>query len=273
MKTIGEVIKLSTEFLQERKITPPRRTAEELLSHVLQLKKMDLYLQFDKPIVEKELNIIREMLKRCGKLEPVEYITGVVEFFKCKIQVDPRVLIPRPETEILVEMISKEKPSGILWDVCTGSGCIGIALKKAHPELSVTLSDISQDAIALAKENAKRNEVDVQVLQGDLLTPFKGQKADWIICNPPYISELEYSALDPSVRDFEPKQALVGGPSGLEFYERLARELPHYLNANGNVYFEIGSGQGEAMKRLFPSGQLYHDWSGHPRFYLIKGTG
>lgn len=270
MKPIAEVLKLSSEFLAERKIERPRRLAEDLLSHVLKLKRMDLYLQFDKPVVEAELSIVRDFLRRCGKGEPFEYVAGEVEFFGCKIKVDRSVLIPRPETEILVEMISKKVRGGSLWDLCTGSGCIGIGLKKARPELSVTLSDLSGDALSLAAQNAKLNGVDVEILQGDLLTPFQGRKVDCVVCNPPYISQGEYAHLDPSVRNFEPKLALVGGDRGTELYERLARELPAYLNPGAQVFLEIGAGQGEAIKKLFPTGELHRDWAGHDRFLLIN---
>lgn len=269
MRTIGEVLKLSSDFLSDRKIERPKRIAEELLSHVLQLQRMDLYLQFDKPVIETELNVLRGLLIRCGKGEPLEYVIGEVKFFGCRIKIDPRVLIPRPETEILTDMISKRVKSGVLWDVCTGSGYVGISLKKAHPELQVSLSDISPEALSLAAVNAQLNNVDVTLVQGDLLEPFKGQKADYVVCNPPYISEGEYDNLDPSVRDFEPKLALVGGQTGTEFYARLARELPKYLNPRAQVFFEIGSGQGEAVKKLFPQGELHCDWAGHPRFFFF----
>lgn len=263
MKTVLEVLKLSTEFLGDR------REVEEILSYVLGLKRLELYLQFDRPILEGELSQIRGVLKRCKKGEPIEYVMGEVEFFGCKLKVDRRVLIPRPETEILVGMVLKKIKRGVVWDMCTGSGCIGIALKKARPELAVTLSDISPDVLTLASENAKRNSVDVEILQGDLFAPFKGRKADVVICNPPYISQSEFAQLHPSVKDFEPKLALLAGESGLEFYERLAREWLHYLKAGGQVFFEIGSTQGDAMKRLFPEGELHSDWAGHPRFFLL----
>lgn len=270
MKTIGEVIKLSSAFLEERKIARPRRIAEELISNSLKLNRMDLYLQFDRPVIEQELDAIRDGLKKCGKGEPLEYVTGEVEFFGCTLAVDRRVLIPRPETEVLVEFVSKRVERGALWDICTGSGCIGIALKKARPELSVTLSDISPEALLLAASNAKRNGVDVEILQGDLLAPFQGRKADAIICNPPYVSEPEYRKLDPSVRDFEPELALVAGEKGTEVYERLKKELPAYLNPGAQVFFEIGAAQGQALKELFPEGELHADWAGHPRFFVLK---
>lgn len=272
MKTIGEVLKLSTAFLEERKMARPRRIAEDLLSHALKLKRMELYLQFDKPVIEAELDTIRTQLKRCAKGEPLEYVAGEVDFFGCRIKVDRSVLIPRPETEILVELVSKRVERGTLWDICTGSGCMGIALKKAKPELSVTLSDISPEALSLAEKNGKRNGVEVEILQGDLLAPFRGRKADAIVCNPPYVSEEEYRTLDPSVKDFEPKLALVGGERGIEMYERLQKELPAYLNPGAQVFFEIGATQGESLKKLFPAGEIQADWAGHPRFFIINFT-
>lgn len=271
MKTIGEILKLSADFLAERKLERPRRLSEEILSHVLQLKRMDLYLQFDRPILEAELQRIRDLLKRCSKGEPLGYILGEVIFLDCRIRVDRRVLIPRPETEILADRIAKQVHKGILWDLCTGSGCIGIALKKARPDLQVTLSDLSPDALTLAAENARLNGVDVTLLQGDLLQPFRGQKADWIVCNPPYISEAEYAELDPSVRDFEPKLALVGGKKGTEIYERLHREVSTHLNPGGALFLEIGAQQREALQSLFPQGEISSDWAGLPRFLLVRG--
>ncbi|MBX7066108.1 MAG: peptide chain release factor N(5)-glutamine methyltransferase [Parachlamydiales bacterium] len=263
MRTTGEIIQLSGQFLAGQK--RGKRIAEEIIAHVLGVQRLDLYLQYDKPLVETELVRIREMIKRAAKSEPVEYILGELEFFGCKIRVDRRVLIPRPETEILVEKIAGQAKSGVLWDVCCGSGCIGIALKKANPDLQVFLSDISKDALALAAENAKLNGVEVTFLQGDLLESFKGQKADWIVCNPPYVTEDEYQNLDPSVKDFEPKLALVGGKSGTEYYERLASTLPK----DAHVFLEIGSTQAKRLQELFPSAQIENDWAGHPRYIFI----
>lgn len=270
MKGLGEILKLSGQFLEERGIERGKRVAEEIIAHVLRMKRMDLYLQFDKPLVEKELALVREMIKRVGQKEPPEYVMGRVEFFGCQIQVDPRVLIPRPETEILVEKIAKRAKTGVLWDLCTGSGCIGIALKKANPELEVTLSDISKEALEQARENARLNGVEVAFLESDLLDAFHGRKADWIVCNPPYVSDGEYLELEPTVRNFEPKIALVGGKTGTEMYERLAKTLPLYLKPGGEFFFEIGSSQKIALQELYPDCQIENDWAGHPRFLFGK---
>ena len=275
MKTLGEVLRLSSAFLAERKAEPSRRMAEELLAHLLQVKRIDLYLQFERPIEEAELAQLREWLKRAAKGEPVEYLTGEVEFFGCRIRVDSRVLIPRPETEILTDHIAKRMKGEVLWDLCAGAGAIGISLKKKFPHLSVSISDLSEEALALARENIQLNGVEVETCQGDLLAPFAGRKADIVVCNPPYLSDKEYLEVDFSVRGFEPKRALVGGERGVEFYEWLAAELPPYLNGGSQVFLEIGATQGDAVKEIFHSGpwvkkELLSDWSGKSRFFFLE---
>ncbi len=274
MKALGEVLKLSTQFLQDKKIEHPRRISERLLSYLLQCKRMDLYMRFDKPLVEEELLKLREWLKRVIAGEPLEYITGEVEFFGCVIKTDRRALIPRVETELLVERIAKNiHDQKVLWDVCTGSGCIGISVKKKFPSLEVVLSDISPDAITLAKENAK--DVDVQILEGDLFTPFAGKKADIIVCNPPYVSSKDVLKLDISVRDFEPKAALDGGEEGLDFYKRLSLEVHDHLKSGGHLYLEIGFSQGKRVQEIFKSplwkeSELIQDLSGKDRFFFLE---
>lgn len=280
MKTIAEVLTLSSAFLSERNIGRPRRSAEELLSAVLGVKRMDLYLQHDRPLVEGELEKIRALLKRRAFGEPLEQIVGEIEFYHCRLTITSDVLIPRQETEILVDLIAKglgERSvlGKTLWDLCTGSGCIGLSLKKAFPDLSVALSDICPKALALAKRNAEANGLQVDLRQGDLLEPFFGEAADYIICNPPYISEAEYAALDPGVRDFEPRQALLAGERGTEFYERIARELPPFLRAGAQIFFEIGAGQGAAVQEIFSAlpwrrSRLLKDWAGKDRFFFLE---
>ncbi len=277
MKTVGEILRATSAFLEKKKVDRPKRLAEELLAFALGMKRIELYMQFERLLVESELAQMRLWIKRVVSGEPLEYILGEVEFYGCRIKVDRRVLIPRPETEILVDSIVKKigSPPRSVWDVCTGSGYIGIALKKKFPEIAVTLSDLSSDALACAAENAALNGVDVEILQGDLLEPFTGRKTDIVVVNPPYVSENEYFSLDPSVRDFEPKMALVGGEKGTEFYERLERDLPRFLNARGRVFLEIGSTQGDAVQRIFSTPiwrelERLADWSGKERFIFLE---
>ena len=178
MKPVSEILTASTAYLEKQGVGRPRRLAEELLAAVLKLKRIDLYLQYDRPVVEEELTQVRDGVKKLAKGHPLEYLLGSLEFYGCQIRVDSRVLIPRPETELLVDLIKKKNPTGVLWDLCTGSGCIGIALKKKLPHLEVTLSDLSQEALALASDNSRLNGVEVSLLQGDLLAPFQGKKTN-----------------------------------------------------------------------------------------------
>lgn len=280
MKTIGEILTLSTEYLTERKIASPRLQAEELLADLLACKRLDLYLRFDKILEEGELAPFREKLRRRGKGEPLGYLLSEAEFLNCKLNLSQSVLIPRQETEILLSKVVNELKGSDLdgkhaWDLCTGSGCLGIALKKAFPSLELTCSDLSPEALEVARANAQKNEVQISFAQGDLLRPFAGKKADFILCNPPYVSSAEYLQLDPEVRNFEPKLALVAGPTGLEFYERLARELPPFLHVRAKLFFEIGTGQGEAVMSLFSKPcwkrrRVEKDWAGHDRLFFLE---
>jgi release factor glutamine methyltransferase len=175
----------------------------------------------------------------------------------------------------LADLVAKRVKGASLWDLCTGSGVLGIALKKAAPRLMVTLSDIDPAVLSLAEENARLNGVEIEGVAGDLLAPFEGRKVDAVVCNPPYISAKEYLDLDPSVRDYEPKQALVGGERGTEFYERLAEELPSHLEPGGQLFLEIGASQGEVVKKIFnkepwKNGELIQDWSGKNRFFFLE---
>lgn len=277
MKTVLEILTRSTEHLQKKNIPNARREAEELIAAALGLPRLEIYLQFDRPLNEPELDECRRFLMRRSQREPIQYICGSVDFYQCKLKVNRSVLIPRQETEILVDKIAQsltgvDLKGKTLWDVCCGSGCIGLALKKKFPDLHVILSDISPEAIRLAQENARQNEIEVDFKLGDLLSPFEGFMADYVVCNPPYVTEKEYEALDPEVKDHEPKGALVSGPTGLEMYRRLAEALPFFLNKGGQVWLEIGSGQKDGVMTYFSNNnwtkcKVESDWAGHDRFF------
>ncbi len=277
MKTIKGILDLSTDYLEERGITHARRAAEEILGDALEIKRLQIYTEFDRPLDEEELAACRERLERRGKGEPIAYIGGEVEFYDCRLQVNRSVLIPRPETEILVDRIAKDLQDvkgKTLWDLCCGSGCIGIALKKKFPDLNVILSDICEEALAIAKANAERNGVEVRCLHGDLFDALPKEQVDYLVCNPPYIAENAYTTLSPEVRDWEPRTALVGGQSGLEFYQRLAKGLPSVLREGGFAWFEMGTGQGEEIKQFFSyppwkERRVAQDWAGHDRFFFL----
>ncbi|HPE84911.1 MAG TPA: peptide chain release factor N(5)-glutamine methyltransferase [Chlamydiales bacterium] len=194
----------------------------------------------------------------------------IIDFFDVAIEWTSASILPRLETEFIPEHAAAYlEPGKIAWDLCCGTGCIGLAIKK-HFSLEVVLSDISPECAELTRKNARRNHLDVEVLCGDLLEPFEGRKADYIFCNPPYVREDEYAHLEPSVKDCEPKRALVSGPTGLEFYQRLKDELPPYLNQKAKLFFEIGTGQGPDIQSIFGGGLVKKDLSGHDRYFILE---
>lgn len=275
MKTLIEILKLSTDFLKQKGIANPRRQAEDLICDALGVKRMELYTDFERPLTNQELEDLRGRLARRGKGEPNPYIHGKVEFFGCQFIVNPSVLIPRQETELLADRIAQTvEPGMLLWDLCCGSGCLGISLKKRVPGLGVTLSDISPEALEVARGNAALNGVEVEFVEGDFVEPLRGRKIDVLVCNPPYVSELEYALLDPEVRCFEPKGALLAGTTGLEFYQRLAPELESFMNPGGKVWLELGAEQGPSVQAIFGNrGKIIQDWAGKDRFFLLETEG
>lgn len=280
MKSLLEILNLSIDYLEKQGIEASRRSAEEVISDALGLSRLDLYLHHEKPLNEEELRKVREAVSRRSKGEPAAYIKGSVEFYGCQIHVDPAVLIPRQETEILADKIVKElKIKEVrgkkFLDLCCGSGCLGLAIKKAFPELEVILSDSSEQALHVAQENSRQNGIQVHFLLGDLCKPLKKERFDFVVCNPPYISQDEMDLLSREVVAFEPKQALFGGPDGLDFYRRLKEELPLHLNPGGKVWLEIGASQGKRVMELFSGPiwkkvELEKDWSLHDRFISLE---
>lgn len=279
MKHLQEVLAEIARTFKAHGMLDSKRQAENLLCDLLNCSRLDLYLESQRSLSEKDWLTSQVWVQRRLKGEPLAYLSGNVQFYGCSLDVNPSVLIPRPETEILVDKVAhhlnkQDVREKILWDICCGSGCMGIALKKKFPALSVYMSDYSEEAIALAARNAVANGVDVICLRGDLLAPFQGIKAHYLVCNPPYISEDEYVMLDKEVKDFEPRLALVAGKTGLEIYERLARELPEYLYPQAQVWLEIGYQQGAAVQRLFQTSWkkqcLENDWAGHHRFFFLE---
>lgn len=268
MKSLLEIIGRSERFLRERGIERPRREAEEVIANVLGIHRIDLYLQFEKPLSATELEQLRTAIVRRANHEPAAYISGKVAFAGLTLKVTPAVLIPRPETEILVEKISEKLQTlplegKVLWDLCCGSGCLGHALKKRFPALNIVLSDISEEALEVARQNGEG----VTFKRGDLFAPFKGERCDFLVCNPPYVTEEEYSTLSPEVKR-EPKSALVGG---VAFYKRIAADVSHFLNPGGMIWLEMGTGQGDEIKKIFhDKGVVENDWAGHTRFFFLE---
>ncbi len=221
-----------------------------------------------------EAKKIDEIVKKRLTGRPLWYILGDAEFYGCKIKVDERVLIPRPETEILCEHAIKTVEEGDkVLDLCTGSGCIAIAIAKncASKHVQVTASDVSDAAIMLAKENANYNSANITFIQSDLFNKIHG-RFNLIVCNPPYIKTSEIAALQREVRDYEPRIALDGGDDGLDFYRRLAKELPRYIAKNGMLMLEVGEGQAAEVLKLFEKREyamVVKDYQGVDRILKI----
>ena len=264
--TIGRVLTWSTTFLRDRGQTDsPRLDAEVLLAHSLKMTRIQLYTEFDKPLNAVEREPFKASLKRRSQGEPVAYITGTKEFMGFSFAVGPEVLIPRPDTEVLVESALNavkrmEKPR--ILDVGTGSGCIALSLALKCPAAEVFAWDIDAAALNLARANATALGANVSFDCRDALAEdswtavhpaAQAAQYDLIVSNPPYISPDERSSLPTSVIDFEPNGALFAAPDGLLFYRALARLAPKLLKPNGLLMVEIGSSQAEAVANILTS--------------------
>jgi release factor glutamine methyltransferase len=257
--TVLEGIQKSTEFLTKKEIESPRLQAELLLAHVLKLPRMKLYLNFERALTDAETATYRELVKRRSQREPLQHITGSTSFCGLEIAVNRHVLVPRPETELLAEAgwsflsTINSQPSTAL-DFGTGSGCIAIALAAKCPAAKIIALDISPEALDIARQNAAKNNVAerIEFLQGDGFAALpKETQFDLIISNPPYIPSAEIAALEPEVRDYDPRGALDGGADGLDFYRRFASEARKFLKAEGKIMLEFGDGQGDSIRKIF----------------------
>ena len=269
---ILELINKTTPYLEKAGVASPRLTIELLLAHVLKKKRLQLYLEFERELDEVTLEVLRGLVKRRVAGEPLQYVTGETEFCGLKLAVDRRVLIPRPETELLVEVVAARQPATVV-DVGTGSGCIALALAQRLPAAAITATDISPDALTVARANAARYDFKnfTRFLQGDLLSTLPDSfTVDAIVSNPPYIASGELAGLPREVKDFEPAQALFAGVDGLEVIRRLVIDARRFLSPTGFVALEIGAGQRAAVAELFGSAgytvaQVEKDLQGHER--------
>jgi release factor glutamine methyltransferase len=246
VKTLGEVLAASAGYLEEKGSPSPRLDAELLLAHALDVTRVELYTHHDRPLTEDELAAIRELIRRRARREPVAYITGSKGFRTIELQVDDRVLVPRPETELLVErslalLQGVEEPRVL--DVGTGSGAIALSVAAELPGARVTAVDVSPGALSVARANAERLGLEVEFVEGDLLDGVAGRTFDAVLSNPPYIAEPHLGLSDPEVREFEPRLATVSGPDGFEIYRRLLAPARDLLEPRGVVVVECGDGQ------------------------------
>lgn len=249
--TTLKVLTWTTGYLTEKGVENARREAEWLLCEATGLDRMGLYLNFDKPLQDDELTAYRSMVARRGKREPLQHILGSQEFDGLEFIVTRDVLIPRFDTETLLEEAVRQAPRArTVLDIGTGSGCIAVALAQRLPQAAVTAVDLSPDALSIARRNAERNNAQIEFLLGSFFQPVSERRFDLIVSNPPYITSADLADLQPEVRDFEPRLALDGGPDGLDAYRVLATEAPRHLEPNGWLLLEIGAGQDKDVARL-----------------------
>lgn len=247
--TIRRLLKLTTDYFAEKSIEPPRVYAEMLIAHVMRCKRLELYMYADKPVSDVERTALRNLVRRASENEPVDYLVGKTPFFSMMLKVDKRVLIPRPSTETLVEHVIQHArvmpgfKSPRIADVGTGSGCIAIALAKHIPGASLIATDISTDALAVAKENAMEQGVAdrIDFRQGDLFEPLSGLRFHYLVSNPPYIPDDEWDDVEPNVKDHEPTGALRGGPEGMDFLGPMLADAPTFLEDPGQIVFEVAA--------------------------------
>ena len=287
--TIIKLLDWTTDYFKKNNVAEPRSSAEVLLAHVLSQDRLFLYLNYDRPMEAPELSAYRSCIKRRLAGEPSQYITGAQEFWSLPLRVCPDVLIPRPETEILVQAVLDfvrhdlahvTNPS--ILDLGTGSGAVAIALARELPEAEIAAVDLSMSALQLARENAKYNKVEKQIyfVQSDMFSGILGipEKFSLVVTNPPYVSHAEFQQLAREIRDYEPHDALDGGPDGLVAVRRVIMEAPAVLARTGGLLLEMGAGQAGSVSALVQESQAYKsfrilkDYSGTDRILVAVKT-
>ena len=268
------MLRRSSAYLAERGSPSPRLDAELLLGHALGLERIELYTQHDRPLTPEETRAARELIARRGRREPVAHLTGARAFRNLGLEAGPAALVPRPETELLVERaLAHAPPGGAALDWGTGSGAVALALADEGPALRVTALECSVEALETARRNGAALGLEVEWLQSDGFASVAGRRFDLIVANPPYLSQTELEEAPPELA-FEPADALVAGPTGLEALERLVVEAPGHLESGGWLLAEIGARQGEPAGRLWREAGLaevtvHADLAGLPR--VVEG--
>jgi len=275
--TVGRLLSWTTEYLGKRGSESPRLDAEVMLASVLEWERVQLYTHFEDLVGERARELYRDLVKRRAEGAPVAYLVGRKEFYSLRFDVSPAVLIPRPESEFVVvefSEVAKGRESVRAVDVGTGSGCLAVACAFHQPSARFVAIDLSPDALAQARANAARHGVAdrIEFLEGDLLAPVAGVPAfDVILSNPPYIATADIDALEPGVRDHEPRMALDGGPDGLDVVSRLIADAAPLLKPGGHLILEIGSDQEAPVRDRIAARSEYElrptirDLRGHPR--------
>ncbi len=261
--TVKRLLDWTQEYLSQKGSRAPRREAEELLAHLLDITRMNLYLDLQRPLTKEELEGFKALVKRRMKGEPLQYITGRQGFWKHEFLVKPGVLIPRPDSEVLVQAVVtelREEEAPLVLDIGTGTGCLIISILADLPQARGVALDIEPAALSLTRENARRIGVEdrLHLVKGDLLAPFKERSFHAIVSNPPYIAPEEWDTLPREVKDHEPTRALQGGEKGLYYISQIAARAWEHLLPGGLLVVEMGWQQKEKVKMLF-KGKPYRD--------------
>ena len=281
--TVRRLLEWTSGFFTRKNVDAPRLSAELLLAHVMGVPRIRLYTDYDRPLADEQLAALRALVQRAAEEEPIAYLTGKAHFFNLEFEVSRDVLIPRPDTETLVENVLQlvrnqagfEAPRVL--DLCTGSGCVAAAVAHRLKAATVVATDVSEPAVLLARRNVERLGLAdrVTVEQGDLFEPVARLPDplpfDLVLANPPYIPTAQVEKLDRSVRDYEPIGALDGGPDGLSLHRRIFKEAPARLVPGGRVFLEIAFDQGELATQVaaeypqFEDVRLLKDYGGRDR--------
>lgn len=273
---VFKILKIAEEFLTSHNITEAKLDAEVMLCDVLNIERRILPTVRENILTTEQYYLYQKYLERRANREPVSYITGNTEFMGLKFKVSSDVLIPRQETEILVETVNnfiKENNSKTILDLCTGSGCIAVSIAHYNKNISITASDISNKALNIAKENASINNVSKKInfIESDIFSNIN-EKFDIIVSNPPYVTEEEYKNLEQELY-FEPKLALTADDNGLYFYKKIAENAEKYLTANGVIFLELNatlSREIEALFKNFSSTKIIKDYSQKERVLFVR---
>lgn len=283
--TVLRMIRWSGEYLEDKGVSGGRLDAEHLLAHVLDLSRLQLYLQYERPLTPVELAEYKPMLLRRAGREPLQYILGTAAFRNLEVAVDERVLIPRPETEQLVEAVlewarKRDEATLTVLDVGTGSGCIALSLAQEGPFRRVVGTDPSVEALELARRNVERTGFSetVELRRGSLFEPVRGERFHVVVSNPPYIPAGDEGSLEPEVRDWEPGDALFAGTDGLDVVRAVVEGAPAALHGGGLLALEVGLGQAPAVADLvretgrFGEPTVRRDLAQRPRMVLAERT-
>lgn len=262
--TVRRVLDWTREYLTSKGVENSRRETEWLLVAALGLDRIGLYVNFDKPLTDRELAACRELVSRRARREPLQYILGTQEFMGLDFLVNRAVLIPRHDTEVLVaEALKWASATSSILDIGVGSGCIAVSLAKSLPEADVWGVEMSPEALDLARKNAEHHGVTVTFVEGSLFAPLSGKRFDLIVSNPPYIPTADLATLQPEVRDYEPKQALDGGADGLDFYRSIVSAAPAHLSPEGWLMVEVGIGQAPPVMAILSAAGFGNCFTAH----------